>query len=124
MESNNVAPLTSFWGKVDNVCQHPYKEGCVQVTIAEQKLTFGRFASDGLQKLGLLGPPKKKVKFFVIVFPVPFDDRYALLAGWKNPPDLFVRRLQPLVVADPDSLYQQIATSYPEPEWQDFEIYI
>jgi hypothetical protein len=120
--NDEFSPYTSLWGKVDNVREAPRRKGCIELSMAGQRIILERASGDGLEKLGLLGPPKKRERFFLIIFENKVAKKHAILAGWKNPPDMLVRRLQPLVLADSDFLYHEIAHSDPYPTWKDFEV--
>ncbi len=122
MESDHFTQLTSLWGRVTNVREAPRRRGCIELAIAGQKIVLQRTTDNELEKLGLLRLSKKHESVFLVLFENKAAKRYVIVAGWRNPPALLVRELQPLVLADDDSLYETIATSYPRPDWKDFDL--
>jgi hypothetical protein len=122
MKTDEFTPLTSLWGKVTNVREAPRRKGCIELALAGQKIVLQRTTDDGLGRLGLLRLSKKNEKVFLVLFENKASKKHTIVAGWRNPPDLLVRQLQPLVLADDDSLYETIARSYPAPTWKDFDL--
>lgn len=116
------SPYTSVWGPVTDVRQAPRARGLLLVTIAGQVLRLQRTTDDGFEKLGLLRLSKKRSNVFLIVCENRTTDRHSILAGWKNPPDLFVRTLQPFILEEDESLHKLIAAAYPPPVWKDFDM--
>lgn len=119
--NREYSPYTSVWGTVSNPRLHPRIRIQVFLTVAGQELKFERSFEDFLEAFKLLGPPKKSKRVFLILSKHYESGLSHVLAGWLNPPDLFVRRLQPLILSSEDRLHEIVATGTPPPDWKDFD---
>ncbi len=101
----NRVTLSSYWGKVTRPCLDQRSGGDVITTIAGVKLRFAHTRGDGLAELGLLQPTKKHNVVFVVVDEIVSTGKSRVLIGWKNPADVFVRRVQEHIASGSHSLF-------------------
>lgn len=107
----DLAPFSSVWGLVTHVSQDPQHRSHVLITIAGQVLRFERSSNEaGLQALGVLSKLTGRGKSVFLIFYVDESKgSHTLMACWKNPRNILVRKLQPAVLESYKSVKEHVA---------------